>query len=110
MNEILSKISLYHRLFLACLTGSLILLAAAIGFFVAPDVRSAFACLTGRRERKEIQRMERENVPGKAAGHFLKTERKWMDKATEILPGAGRYEAHRNTGLSGESDKNRREK
>lgn len=72
MSEIISKINLYHSLFLACRVAALGFFAAAAVFFVRRRVWQAIELLTGRQARKEIRRLERENDPDRETVVLMK--------------------------------------
>ena len=61
MEEMMSKISLYHSLYLLCLGGTLLCSGTALYLFIRLDIREAAEFLAGRRARREIRRLEEEN-------------------------------------------------
>lgn len=58
MNDISSKIGLYHNLFQICLILALIFLVLAVVLFFVLDMRSTIGYLTGRRAKKGIKELE----------------------------------------------------
>lgn len=106
MEEMLSKISLYHSLFLGCLGGALLCLGAGLFLFIRLDIRKAAGFLTGRRARKEIRRLEEENDlkkaknPEKTTGNQAVKMKVFKsktaeEKATELLADLGKETKHR---------------
>ncbi len=61
MEEMMSKISLCHSLYLLCLGGTLLCSGTALYLFIRLDIREAAEFLAGRRARREIRRLEEEN-------------------------------------------------
>ncbi|MBS6395729.1 MAG: hypothetical protein KH452_01075 [Clostridiales bacterium] len=62
MDVIAGKIELYHRLFLGCLTLSILcLILAAVLYFVL-DMKTVLGYLTGRQKRKKVKEMEAANA------------------------------------------------
>lgn len=62
MEEIASRIELYHNLFTGCLAISLIcLILAAVLFFVL-DIKDVLGYLSGRQRRKKVKEMEAANA------------------------------------------------
>lgn len=63
MTEDMTKsIALYHNLFLACLILFFICLVTAALLFFLLHIADAVAYLTGRRARKQIEQMEKDNA------------------------------------------------
>ena len=54
----MSKITIYHRLFLGFLGGSLAFFAAAVVLFIRLKIGSVWGFLTGSAARREIRRRE----------------------------------------------------
>lgn len=100
MEDVSSKISLYHNLFIACLVLALIcLVIAGIVFFVC-DIWNVFSYLTGRRAKKQIKELEEENA---ASGRLMRKERNNMQYVAQemkedmgvrgaVMPGARKVE------------------
>lgn len=66
MDQIMSRISLYHNLYLICLGATLLFLIISIVLFFYLDVRGCIGFLTGRQARREIERLNLEGVTKKA--------------------------------------------
>ena len=76
INEILSRIGFCHRMFLVCLSVAVFLLAAAVVLSVRWNIWELWEYLSGRRVRKELHRLERENEPERASGFFPEEEKR----------------------------------
>lgn len=73
MTEDMTKsITLYHNLFLACLVLFLICVVIAAALFFLLHISDAVAFLTGRRARKQIEQMEKDNAANTADGRIRK--------------------------------------
>ena len=62
MEEITSRIELYHNLFTGCLAVSLLCLILAVVLFFVLDIRNVLGYLTGRQRRKKVKEMEAANA------------------------------------------------
>lgn len=100
MEDVSSKISLYHNLFMGCLILALICLVIAIVVFFVCDILNVFSYLTGRKAKKQIKELEEENA---SSGRLLRRERNNMQYVAQemkedmgvrgaIMPGARKVE------------------
>lgn len=101
MEDVTSKISLYHNLFIGCLILSIVCLIVAIVLFFVLDIRHVLGYLTGRSAKKQIQELEQNNA---ASGRLVPRERTNMQyvakemkedmgiRGGSITPGARKVE------------------
>lgn len=92
------SITLYHNLFLACLILFFICLVIAAVLFFRLHIAYAIAFLTGRRARKQIEQMEKDNAANTADGRMRKAGNRGMKKkdakkkATDVTEALGQNE------------------
>lgn len=76
MDQIMSRISLYHNLYFVCLGATILFLAMSIFLFFYLDVKNCIGFLTGRQARKEIERLNVEGVIQKTSSKKEVSEEK----------------------------------
>lgn len=76
MDQIMSRISLYHNLYFVCLGATILFLAISIFLFFYLDVKNCIGFLTGRQARKEIERLNVEGVIQKTSSKKEVSEEK----------------------------------
>lgn len=76
MDQIMSRISLYHNLYFVCLGATILFLAMSIFLFFYLDVKNCIGFLTGRQARKEIERLNVEGVTQKTSSKKKVSEEK----------------------------------
>lgn len=82
MEDVSGRISLYHNLFLVCLTLGVLCLVLAVVLFFVLDMRSVIGYLTGRSARKQIQALEESNA---ASGRLMPRERTNMQYVAQEM-------------------------
>lgn len=85
MDEILSRIGIYHRLSQFCFGGALVFLIVSVILFFRLDIRAAAGYLSGRKARREIKRLEEEKAFQENREVQLSVETDCREEATEIL-------------------------
>ena len=80
MNDIGTKISLYHDLFQASLVLALTFLVIAVALFFLLDIRSTLGYLTGRHAKKMIKELEAATA---VSGRLMKKQRTNMQYAVQ---------------------------
>lgn len=82
MEDIAQKIELYHNLFLGSLVLCILcIIIAAVVFFLL-DIRSTLGYLTGRRAKKQIQKLKESNA---ASGRLIPRERTGMQYVAQEM-------------------------
>lgn len=76
MDQIMSRISLYHNLYFVCLGATILFLAMSIFLFFYLDVKNCIGFLTGRQACKEIERLNVEGVTQKTSSKKKVSEEK----------------------------------
>lgn len=76
MDQIMSRIILYHNLYFVCLGATILFLAMSIFLFFYLDVKNCIGFLTGRQARKEIERLNVEGVTQKTSSKKKVSEEK----------------------------------
>lgn len=82
MEEITRKIELYHNLFLGCLLLCILCVIVAVTIFFVLDIRNVLGYLTGRKARKQIQRLEEVNA---SSGRLMPRERTNMQYVAQEM-------------------------
>ena len=62
MDNIISRITLYHNLYLACIGATVVFLCISIVLFIRLNIKEVIGFLTGSQAKREIQRLETEGV------------------------------------------------
>ncbi len=106
MEDFAGKIELYHNLFFACLAVCIVCAVIAVVIFIILDIKSVVGFLTGRRAKKQIQKLEENNASSgrlfrKSRGNMQYVDRQMkedMGVRGTATPGARKVEHVVSTG------------
>ena len=72
IDNIVSRITLYHNLYFACLVATVIFIVISIVLFICLDMKYVIGFLTGSQAKREIQRLETERAIRKEENSSVK--------------------------------------